>query len=70
MEGYDLWINIADKRGDSGELIDLKGRGDFKLMTDFEAHADAYYNPTTHDYFSIDTPRTAYLKAKVADHLG
>ncbi|PSV87114.1 glycosyl hydrolase family 18 protein [Photobacterium leiognathi] len=62
MEGYDLWRNIA---GD-----DLHGRGDFELFSDFEAHADAYFNKVTGDYISIDTPRTAYTKAKLADILG
>ncbi|MFD2269852.1 glycosyl hydrolase family 18 protein, partial [Vibrio thalassae] len=62
MEGYDLWRNVA---GD-----DLQGRGDFALYSDFEAHADAYYNNVTGDYISIDTPRTAYMKAKLADILG
>ncbi|GAD32599.1 putative endochitinase domain protein [Photobacterium leiognathi lrivu.4.1] len=62
MEGYDLWRNVA---GD-----DLYGRGDFELFSDFEAHADAYFNKVTGDYISIDTPRTAYTKAKLADILG
>ncbi|WP_305817481.1 glycosyl hydrolase family 18 protein [Photobacterium leiognathi] len=62
MEGYDLWRNVA---GDN-----LHGRGDFELFSDFEAHADAYFNKVTGDYISIDTPRTAYTKAKLADILG
>ncbi|KAB2823230.1 glycosyl hydrolase family 18 protein [Aliivibrio finisterrensis] len=62
MEGYDLWLNVAGN--------DLQGRGDFALYSDFEAHADAYYNNVTGDYISIDTPRTAYVKAKLADILG
>ncbi|PSV41284.1 hypothetical protein C9J46_18860 [Photobacterium sp. GB-36] len=62
VEGYDLWRNVA------GE--DLQGRGDFALYSDFEAHADVYFNKVTGDYISIDTARTAYMKAKLADVLG
>lgn len=62
VEGYDLWRNVAGS--------DLQGRGDFALYSDFEAHADAYHNSSTGDYISIDTPRTAYMKGKLADILG
>lgn len=62
VEGYDLWRNVAGG--------DLQGRGNFALYSDFEAHADAYYNSYTGDYISIDTPRTAYMKGKLADILG
>ncbi|MCF1437942.1 MAG: glycosyl hydrolase family 18 protein [Shewanella sp.] len=58
VEGYDLFANMAGK--------DLRGDNGFSLYTDVANNADYYYNNTTGLYYSIDTPRTAALKANYA----
>lgn len=61
IEGYDLFPNMA---GDN-----MKGVNGWELRTDAEANADYFYNYSNQIFHSIDTPRTAYLKAKYAkDH--
>lgn len=58
VEGYDLFPNMAGK-----EMTGING---WELRTDSEANADYYYNYGTQIFHSIDTPRTAHLKAKYA----
>nr|WP_229636412.1 glycosyl hydrolase family 18 protein [Vibrio lentus]MCC4838234.1 hypothetical protein [Vibrio lentus] len=58
VEGYDLFGNMAGQ--------DLRGDNGFHLYTDYDNNADYYYNNNTGVYYSIDTPRTAAMKAKYA----
>lgn len=62
VEGYDLFPNMAGNT--------LKGVNGWELRTDKEANADYYYNYETQIFHSIDTPRTAYVKAKYAKDNG
>ncbi|WP_240206590.1 glycosyl hydrolase family 18 protein [Vibrio sp. CyArs1] len=56
VEGYDLYGNMSGS--------DLRGDNGFQLYTDVDNNADYYYNANTNVYYSIDTPRTAAMKAK------
>ncbi|CDT64120.1 putative Chitinase [Vibrio coralliirubri] len=58
VEGYDLFGNMAGQ--------DLRGDNGFHLYTDYDNNADYYYNNNTGVYYSMDTPRTAAMKAKYA----
>ncbi|ROR94937.1 GH18 family chitinase [Sinobacterium caligoides] len=62
LEGYDLFEHIA-----GANLLGDKG---FSLYTDKTANADYYYNSGSGVYYSIDTPRTAALKAHYANENG
>ncbi|MFA0038606.1 glycosyl hydrolase family 18 protein [Vibrio sp. 10N.261.52.A1] len=62
VEGYDLFGNMAGQ--------DLRGDNGFNLYTDYDNNADYYYNKNTGVYYSIDTPRTAAMKAKYAKDNG
>ncbi|ALL39886.1 glycosyl hydrolase family 18 protein [Serratia marcescens] len=62
VESYDLIENMAGS--------DMEGINGFQLYTDKSCDADYYYNPTTHLYYSGDTPRTGYNKAKYAKDCG
>ncbi|HCG6670713.1 TPA: hypothetical protein NJ211_004936, partial [Vibrio parahaemolyticus] len=59
VEGYDLYANMA---GD-----DMKGGNGFTLYTDAAVNADYFYNDKTGVYYSGDTLRTAYQKARYAE---
>jgi hypothetical protein len=58
VEGYDLFGNMAGQ--------DLRGDNGFHLYTDYDNNADYYYNNNTGVYYSIDTSRTAAMKAQYA----
>lgn len=58
VEGYDLFPNMAGPN--------MLGVNGWELRTDTEANADYFYNYGTQIFHSIDTPRTAYQKAKYA----
>jgi GH18 family chitinase len=61
VEGYDLYQNYLDS--------DMKGRNGYRLFTDTVSNADFLVNSTTGSFISIETPRTAALKAQFAkDH--
>lgn len=62
VEGYDLFHNMAGP--------DFRGMNGFQLFTDVANNADYYYNETTGVYYSIDTPRTAFNKARYAESEG
>lgn len=59
VEGYDLYANMAGEN--------LKGKNGFTLFTDPAVNADYYYNTNTGVYYSGDTLRTSYQKAKYAE---
>lgn len=62
IEGYDLFPNMAGSN--------MRGVNGWELRTDAEANADYFYNYGTQIFHSIDTPRTAYQKAKYAKENG
>ena len=62
VEGYELFPNMAGKG--------MTGVNGWELRTDKEANADFFYNYNTQIFHSIDTPRTAYVKAKYAKDNG
>lgn len=56
VEAYDLMPNIAGN--------ELQGINGFSLFSDRKYNADYFYNSKSKVYLSIDTPRTANLKAR------
>ncbi|WP_255992304.1 glycosyl hydrolase family 18 protein [Chitinolyticbacter albus] len=61
VEGYDLYQNYLDK--------DIKPRNGYHLYTDVLSNADYLVNPigsSGWSYISIETPRTAAIKAQYA----
>ena len=61
FERYDMYRITGD---------DFKGASTYDLYTDTVSNADFYYSPVTNNYYSIDTARTAYAKAKYAREQG
>jgi GH18 family chitinase len=58
VEGYDLYQNFLDG--------DMKGRNGYQLYTDRISNADYLVHPGIGSFISIETPRTAALKAQFA----
>lgn len=67
-EWQDFLVNFASIDASTG--IEMDKYPGYRMLTDKEANADYFYNDDKKFFISMDTPRTAFLKAQYVKELG
>lgn len=67
-EWQDFIVNFASI--DSSTGIEMDKYPGYRMLTDKEANADYFYNDEKKFFMSMDTPRTAFLKAQYVKKMG
>jgi len=67
-EWEDFLVNFASIDPENG--IEMDKYPGYKMLTDKEANADYFYNEEKNFFLSMDTPRTAFLKAQYVKEMG